>query len=165
MAGNVVELISLLTENEKVLAELSFALTEEQRSVVDMDLVRLGEIGVRKEEITARLLKVRDEFHALLQQAGSERGLKEIPTLSALVDLSVAAEQIKLRPLQRRLERLVQSLERQHSMNRKLMENSIGMIKSSMALFSRLLGGCDTYGAQGQMNSGRFSGSILRQEI
>jgi flagellar biosynthesis/type III secretory pathway chaperone len=161
----MIELIALLTENEKVLAELAFALSEEQRFVVDLDLDRLTENGGRKEEIMARLRRVRKECRELMQQAGFELGLKEIPSLSALIAAAAAADQIKLRPLQRRLVRLAQALERQHGMNRRMLENSINMIKSSMALFGRLLGGCDTYGAQGRFNSGGASGSILRQEI
>jgi flagellar biosynthesis/type III secretory pathway chaperone len=161
----MLELISLLTENEKVLAELSFALKEEQSCIVNPDLVRLVENCGRKEEITGRLLKVRDKCRELMLQAGGELDLKEAPSLSVLVAISAADEQIVLRPLQRRLERLARALERQHIMNRKLLENSIGMIKNSMALFTSLLGGCDTYGAKGQINCGRSSGSILRQEI
>ena len=165
MASSMVELISLLSENEKVLGELAFALSEEQRCIVDLDLGRLTENGVMKEEITARLMKVREECRAVMKQAGSELGLKEISSMSILIAASTTADQRKLHPLQQRLMRLAQALERQHDLNRRMLENSIGLIKSSMALFSRLLGGCDTYGASGQISSGRSRGSILRQEI
>jgi len=165
MASSMAEIITLLTENEKVLAEFAFALTEEQRCIIDLDLERLSENGGRKEEILARLILVRDKGGALLQQAGGELGLNDIPSLSTLIDAAAAAEQKELRPLQRRLVRLARTLERQHDMNRRMLENSINMIKRSMDLFGRLLGGCDTYGAQGRINSSGASGSILRQEM
>jgi flagellar biosynthesis/type III secretory pathway chaperone len=165
VASSMVELISLLDVNEKVLAELASALTEEQNCIVDMDLERLTENGGRKEAIMTRLIKVREECRVLMQQAGFELGLKEIPSLSALIAACASSEQMMLRPVQRRLVWLSQTLERQHDMNRRMLENSIAMVKSSMALFGRLLGGCDTYGAQGHIESGRASGSILRQEI
>ena len=165
MANSMAELFTLLTENEKVLAELAFALAEEQRSIVDLDIERLTENGGRKEEITARLIRVREECSSLMQQAGDELGLNEIPSLSPLIAAAAVVEQIKLRPLQWRLVRLAQALERQHDMNRRMLENSIGMIKSSMNLFGRLLGGCDTYGAQGRVNSGMASGNIFHREI
>ena len=165
MASSMVELITLLSENEKVLGEMAVALSEEQRCVVDLDLERLTENGDRKEEITARLMIVREECRAVMKQAGCELGLKEISSLSTLIDAASTADQRKLHPLQQRLMRLAQALERQHDLNRRMLENSIGLIKSSMALFSRLIGGCDTYGARGQISSGRSRGSILRQEI
>src|ERR1039457_6211755 len=161
MASSMIELITVLTENEKILAELASALTEEQRCIVDLDLERLAENGGRKDEIAFRLTSVREECRALMQQVGSELGLNEIPSLSALIVAASAAEQVKLRPLQRRLVRLAQTLERQHDMNRMMLENSITMIKRSMALFGRLLGGGDSYGAQGHIKSGWASGSIL----
>ena len=165
MASSVAVLITCLNDNEKVLKELAFSLTEEQRCIVEIDLARLAENGGRKEEITARLKSVREECRALMQQAGCELGIGETPSLSTLIAATGATEQIKLLPLQRRLMTLAEALERQHDMNRRMLENSINMIKSSMALFARLLGGCDTYGAMGRINSGRASGSFLRQEI
>ena len=144
---------------------MRFALTEEQDCIVDLDLERLAENGGRKEQITARLTRVREECRTAMQHAGCELGLDKSPSLSAIIDAAAEAEQVRLRPLQRRLMRLARSLERQHDMNRKMLENSIGMINSSMTLFGRLLGGCDTYGAQGRISSGRASGSILRREI
>lgn len=165
MASSMVKLISLLTENERVLGELACALADEQRCIVDLDLEQLAENGGRKGEIMDRLTRVRDEGQALLRQAGAEQGINEIPSLTVLIAAAAAAEQSQLRPLQQRLLRLGQRLERQHATNRRMLENSIGMIKSSMALFIRLLGGCDTYGAQGRITSGGTSGSIFRQEI
>ena len=165
MAGSMVELISALNDNEQVLTELASALTEEQSCIVDLDLERLARNGDRKEAVMARLTRVREECQVLMQQAGGELGITEIPSLSAVIAAAAAAEQIKLQPLQRRLVWLAQTLERQHDTNRRMLENSIGMIKSSMALFGRLLGGCDTYGAQGHINNGMASGSFLRQEI
>jgi hypothetical protein len=165
MASSMVELIPLLIENESVMSELASALTEEQGCIVDLDLERLAQNGDRKEEITARLIRVKEECCAVMQQAGGELGFNEIPSLSILIAASAAAEQIKLRPMQRRLVRLAQAVERQHDLNRRMLENSINMITSSMALFGRMLGGCDTYGAQGRINSSRASGSILRREI
>lgn len=165
MASSVAELISLLSENERILGELSSALTDEQRCIVDLDLERLAENGGKKCEIMDRLTRVRDEGRALLRQAGAELGIHEIESLTALIAAAAAAEQHQLRPVQQRLLRLSQRLERQHAANRRMLENSIGMIKSSLALFVRLLGGCDTYGAQGRITSGGTSGSIFRQEI
>jgi flagellar biosynthesis/type III secretory pathway chaperone len=165
MANSMFGLITCLSENEKVLTELAFSLKEEQRCIVEMDLPSLEENSGRKEEITARLIHVRAECGALMQQAGCELGISEIPSLSTLIAAAAATDQTKLRPLQQRLMMLAQALERQHDMNRRMLENSIVMIKNSMVLFGRLLGGCDTYGAQGQINNGRSSGSFLRQEL
>ncbi len=165
MPGSMVELISVLNDNEQILTELASALTEEQSCIIDLDLERLARNGGRKEALMARLARVREECGALMRQAGAELGLAETPSLSPLIAAAASAEQSRLLPLQQRLMQLARTLERQHDMNRRMLENSIGMINGSMAMFSRLLGGCDTYGARGHINNGMTSGSFLRQEI
>jgi flagellar biosynthesis/type III secretory pathway chaperone len=161
----MVDLISILAENEKVLAELALVLTDEQRCIVDLDLASLAENGGRKEKITTRLSRVRDESRAMIRQAGGELGLNGAPSLTALIDAAGTDEQERLRPLQRRIQRLATALERQHEVNRRMLQNSLNMINGSMALFARLLGGCDTYGAQGRISSGSTGWSMLRQEM
>lgn len=165
MTSSLAGLNILLTENEKVLTELAAALKEEQRCIVELDLEQLAQNGCRKEELTARLTRLREECCLLMKQAGSELGLSDIPSLSPLIAATTVTEQRKLRPSQQRLSSLAQAVERQYAMNRQMLENSLTMIKNSMALFGRLLGGSDTYGAQGQINSSRASGGIFRQEI
>lgn len=165
MANSLAGLITILSDNEKLLAEFASVLTEEERCIITLDLQRLSENGVRKEEITARLMRVRDECRSAMERAAAEQGKSERTTLSTVIESAAPADQTQLRLLQRRLMMNAKALERQHEMNRKMLENSIGVIKGSMDLFGRLLGGSDTYGAQGRISRGGQSGSFLRKEL
>lgn len=165
MANNMAELITVLNVNELVLEELALVLKEEERCIIAMDLDKLSENGCRKEAITARLIRVRNECCTLMGQAGNDLGLAEVPSLSPLIAASSSVEQRRLRPLQQRLTNLARTLEHQYAMNLRLLGNSLNLITRSMALFGSLLCSCDTYGARGEINRGRASGSFLRREI
>jgi len=165
MAGSLDSLISLLSENEQVLSDLAEALDEEQRCIVDLDLQQLAENSSRKMQIMARLGKFREEGMRLMQEAGTELGCTETPNLTGLLSVAGSREQARLAPLQQRLMNRARTVERQHEINRRILEKSNGMINSSLSLCARMLGGCDTYGAQGRISSGMAGVSILRREI
>lgn len=165
MAGSMDSLISLLSENEQVLDDLASALDEEQRCIVELDLKRLGENSSRKRQLMSRLGEFRQEGMRLLREAGNELGCKETTDLSGLLTVAGARERARLAPLQQRLVTRARSVARQHEVNRRILEKSNGMINSSLSLCARMLGGCDTYGAQGRISNGMAGVSILRREI
>jgi hypothetical protein len=165
METNIAKLITLLTDSERAMEELLLSLVEEQRCIVGLDLKQLDENVGRKEEATARLTELQQMCNELICRAGAELGHLGIRSLSSLIAVVTAAEQADLRLLQQRQVRLAMSLERQFGLNRKILVNSIGMVQNSMSLFGRMLGGCDTYGVQGRINSGRATGSVLRREM
>ena len=165
MAGSLDSLISLLSENEQVLSDLAAALDEEQRCIVDLDLQQLAENSSRKMQIMARLGKFRDEGMRLMREAGTELGCTETPNLTGLLSVAGSREQARLAPLQQRLMSRARTVERQHEINRRILEKSNGMISGSLSLCARMLGSCDTYGAQGRISSGMAGVSTLRREI
>lgn len=165
MRSSISNLIIRLTENESILNTLSESLQAEQRYILDHDLEQLSHSCQRKESITAQLDKVNGECRILMHEASSQLGLTEVPTLSKLIAVAAASEQSELKPVQLRLQRISARLERQHAFNRRLLERSIDTVKNSMNHFNRLLGGCDTYGSKGRINTNIASGNILRQEI
>ena len=64
-----------------------------------------------------------------------------------------------------RLTTLARSVSRQQEVNRRILETSSGMITSSLSLCSRMLGGCQTYGAHGRISNGMAGISLLRREV
>ncbi len=165
MKSNVKELISLLVVKGLTMEELVQSHAEEQRCIVALDLAALQENSKKKAETMATLTELQRECRRLMREAGSELGLGEVPTLSTLVSAADETVQVELRPLQRRLAWLATTLEKQQEMNRGMLENSLSRVRCSMALFGQLLGGRDTYGAQGRLNSGALSGRVLHREI
>ena len=85
MTSSVAALITLLTENERALEELTLTLAEERRCITRMDLAGLKENGSRKEAAMARLIRVKAECGEQLGRTGTELGLKEPCTLSPLI--------------------------------------------------------------------------------
>jgi hypothetical protein len=166
MAGSsLVELIRLLSGQEQAMEELMAALTEEERCIASADLASLDRSGRRKEAAIACLMQLKSACIDLMVQIGAARGASETRSLSPLISAMSAAEQMEVRPLQQRLVWLAVVLERQLELNRGMLVNSLDLVRSSMALFGRLLGGFDTYGARGQVSRCKVWGSILHREI
>lgn len=165
MASNLADLTALLRENEMVMEEFSAKLTEELDCIVSLNVENLLDVCTKKEMIMMKLQEIQSNCKSLIQKAGNELGLRDITELSPLIMASGKAGQVDLKPLQQRLLRLSSSVKRQQDTNKKVLEGSISMIKGSMSLFARLIGGGETYGARGIINSGRACGGILRQEI
>jgi hypothetical protein len=165
MANSIAELIRHLAENERAMEELMLALADEQASIVGMDLKRLNDSVGRKEDATQRLIGLQLVCSKLISRAGTELGCQDIRNLSSLVAVATSEKKDELHHLQQRQMRLASSLERQFGLNRKMLVNSIDMIQNSMAQFSRLIGGCDTYGVQGRINNGRTTGAVLCREV
>lgn len=166
MASRVLDLITVLAEQERAMEELLLTLSEEQRHIVALDVKRLEENRCRKENAVINLGRVQAKCGEMIRIAGEELGKKDVVTLSALIVAAGASVQKELRPLQQRLLGLAGLLDRQLGVNRKIIENSLGMVKNSMELFGRLLGGgAETYSAQGRISTGRTGGTILRRDI
>jgi FlgN protein len=163
--SSLAELARLLASQETAMEELASALAEEERCIAGMDLVALDLNRCRKEAAIAGLIPLKGDCIDLIARIGAERGVKETGCLSQLMAVLSVAEQEELRPLQQRLIRRAVALEGQFDSNRGMLEGSLALVRGSMALFGRLLGGCDTYGAGGNVVSGRVWGSILHKEM
>lgn len=166
MASGASDLMDVMLEQEKAMEELLLTLAEEQRHIVALDIERLEENRLRKENAITSLGRVQVKCAEMIRIAGENLGKKEIRTLSALMAAAGVSVQKELRPLQQRLLGLAGLLGRQLEVNRKIIESSLGMVKNSMELFGRLLGGgAETYSAQGRISMGRTRGAIFRRDI
>jgi hypothetical protein len=145
--------------------EMARFLSEEQCSIIDMNSEAIEESSRQKQEITAQLSSLAEECRGLMMLVGTERGLDNSFTLSQLIDSASVKERQDLEPLQRRLVQLAGTLNRQQETNRNMLVHSLGLIGRSLSLLKRLLGGCDTYGAQGRVNTGTAGVNFVSREI
>lgn len=159
------ELISLLNENGTLLEEMTQVLEEERDCIIGRDLAGLKKNTRCKEELTPRLAMLQEKCAASLRHVAAEQGITGECTLSSLLAVASASGQEQLRHLQQRLLCLARLAERQHNVNRRLLQRSLGGIQACMAQFARVLGGSNTYGESGALTSGIALGSIVRQEI
>lgn len=165
MENSMAKLIALLTLKERTMEEMACILSEEQRRIMEMNPAAVAESNLMKEEVTSRLARLADECRVLMASVGVERGLEQSVNLSLVIDTASDSERQNLVPLQQRLLLLAGSLRRQQDLSRRMLTHSLGLIQRSMALFSKLLGGCDTYGARGRVCTGSAGISFLSREI
>jgi len=165
MPTNMDRLIALLTEKERIMEEMAGSLTEEQSRIIEMNAAAVTDSTRSKEEVTARLALVTAECRDLMGVVGSERGMESSGALTLLMTVASDAERKTLAPLQQRLLRLAEDLVRRQDLNRRLLVRSLALIERSISLFSRVLGGCDTYGAHGHVSTGAAGLSFLSREI
>ena len=165
MSSSMARLIALLTLKERTMEEMVRILSEEQSRIIDMNPAAVAESNLMKEEVISRLSGLSEECQVLMASVGAERGLEQSVNLSLLIGTASDLERQNLLPLQRRLVLLAGSLNRQQELSRMLLTHSLGLIQRSMALFSKLLGGCDTYGARGRVSTGSAGISFLSREI
>ncbi len=165
MASNLADLIASLSEKECAMDELADILTEEQRCIVSLDTVSLARNDLRKGDLLSRLANLQQICSCLLRRALEERGLPDDQRLTSLVGAAASSDRDLLAPLQERLASRARDLDRQLRTNRCMLENSLGLVRNTMALFGKLLGDCTTYCAQGTIRSGSSGGLLLRREI
>jgi hypothetical protein len=113
----------------------------------------------------ARLNLLNRRFGTLLARTGSELGLSDTDSLSSLIHVVDPEARLQLRKLQNKCISVVEAISSLLVVNAGLINQSLDIIGRSISLFSRLLGGCETYGAAGRLSNGKAAGGILCREI
>jgi len=165
MRNRAALLIPLLMEKERSLAELAGLLDEERRCIVGLDPAGLEESVLRKENVWTRLARLGEECTRLLRNVEAESGESDTPTLSPFIAGAALPEQAELRPLQRRLIELGEKVRWQTELNRMLLVSSLDRVRRSLALFTRLIDGAETYGFRGHLTCEKVRGRILCREL
>jgi hypothetical protein len=163
--NSLTELTSLLAEKVHILESVQENLEEEQRCIIEARPERLEEYSRRAEEFMASLNLLNSRFRTLLVRSGSELGLPDADSLSSLIPVVDPEARLQLRKLQNRCISVVEAIGNLLVINAGLIKQSLDIIGRSISLFSRLLGGCETYGAAGRLSNGKSAGGILCREI
>ncbi|HTP66846.1 MAG TPA: flagellar protein FlgN [Geobacteraceae bacterium] len=166
MATNsLAELILVLAEKVRALESMRETLEEERRLIIEARVDQLNDNTNRALTLISRLNLLSSRFKALLLSAGEELGLSDSVTLSAVIPAADRQKQPELRELQRKCFTAADAINRLLTMNKGLIRNSLEIIDGSLSLFSRLLGGCETYGAAGRLHNGKAQAGIICREI
>ncbi len=159
------DLLSVLAEKTRVLESVRDSLEEERRLIIEARTDRLEENTRQALELISGLNLLKNRFRSLLLQTGSELGLAECGTLSSVIPGIEPATRLKLQAMQSRCFAAVDAINHLLLINEGLLKNSLDIIDRSISLFSRLLGGCETYGAAGRLHRGKAQAGILCREI
>ena len=157
--------MSVLAEKADILESVRETLEEEQRCIIEARPERLEENTSSAEELMTRLNAVNDRFRVLLPRAGDELGLPEAGTLSSLLPRVNPEIRVQLHILQKKCFSAAAAIKHHLAINEGLIKQSLFIIDRSMSLFTRVLGGCETYGATGRISKGKASRGILYREI
>ncbi len=166
MATNsITDLLAVLDEKAGILESVRETLEEEQRLIIEARPEHLAENTARALEFISVMELAKNRFRTLLLRTGKELGLTGCDSLSSLIPGADPEAQLKLRAAQKRCLAAADAISRLLAMNEGLLRNSLDIIDRSISLFSRLLGGCETYGAAGRIQSGKAQAGILCREI
>jgi hypothetical protein len=163
--NNLTELMTVLAEKVDILESVRETLEEEQRCIIEARSERLEENTSRAEEFMTRLNVVNNRFRTLLARTGEELGIPDAGSLSSLISGVDTEARQKLRFLQKKCFFAAEAINRLLVINEGLIKHSLDIIDRSIFLFSRLLGGGETYGSAGRILNGKAAGSILYREI
>ena len=163
--NSLTELTSVLSDKVQILELVRENLEEEQRCIIEARPERLEENRRRAEEFMTRLNSLNSRFRTLLVRTGSELGLSDTDSLSTLISFGDPEARLQLRKLQNKCISVVEAISIILVINAGLIKQSLDIIGGSISLFSRLLGGCETYGAAGRLSNGKAQGGILCREI
>jgi hypothetical protein len=159
------DLISVLGEKVRVLESLRDTLEEEQRLIIEARTEGLDENTRKALGFISSLNLLNSRFKALLISIGKEPGLSDDVSLSSMIRGADPGDQLELRAMQKKCFAVVDAINRLFIMNEGLVRNSLDIIDTSLSLFSRLLGGCETYGAAGRILNGKARAGIICREI
>ncbi len=166
MAKNSIDdLIAVLGEKVQALESMRETLEEEQRLIIEARVEQLDDNTNRALAFVSRLNLLNGRFKALLLATGRELGLSDDITLSSLMQAADPQEKLELGVLQKRCFAAVDAINLLLIMNKGFIRNSLEIIDGSLSLFSRLLGGCETYGAAGRLLAGKAQAGIICREI
>jgi hypothetical protein len=157
--------MSVLSEKVHVLESMQFFLEEEERCITEHKPKQLEENTRKTEELMIRLNTVNDRLRVLLFRVGDELGLHGAGTLSSLFPGVSPEIRIQLRTSQERCFTAAAAIKHHLKINEGLIKQSLSVIDRSMSLFIRVLGGYETYGANGCILKAKAARGVLRQEI
>jgi len=159
------ELISVLSEKAHLLETVQKALEEEQRCLIESRPEGIEENTRRAGEFISSVFLLNNRFKTLLGRTGNELGLPDAGSLSMVISGVDPEGQLQLKALQARCFSAADAIKSLISMNERLIKNSLEIIGRSISLFSRILGGGETYGAAGRILNGKSAAGIICREI
>jgi hypothetical protein len=141
------------------------ALEEERRCLIEARPEGIEENTRIAGEFMTGIILLNSRFETVLVRTGKELGLPDAGSLSLVISGVDPEDQLQLRALQERCFSAAGAIKRLISMNEGLIKNSLEIIGRSISLFSRILGGGETYGAAGRILNGKSAAGIICREI
>ena len=159
-------LIDILNDKTNLLASLHSALIKEKEAIVNSDLEALSEAGKEKENLLlmARLLeeqrlKIMSQLSVFYEYSFNNLTLME---LCRITDDPFAS---RLKNNRSCLMSLTESIQELNKLNKKLLVHSLSFVKGSLNIIDSIMPQTRVYHKTGEIQSRRYSGNVLSDEI
>jgi flagellar biosynthesis/type III secretory pathway chaperone len=160
------KLIDLLDEEILAYGSLLEVLKKEKASIIRCDYNHLKKIACEKESDIMLAGGMEKKIREILGEIAVGYGLSaQHSTLGSLVGLTEGAYRRRIGASKINLESLVGKVRKQNEANKKLLENSLGLVKDAFSLLSNVAAAGTVYCRTGRMDDKSLSGSLLRGAI
>lgn len=164
MAQSAQELISALTDNDRIVNELLRLLEQEQEGITRLQGARVEEVASGIRDLLTRLEGAASDIRRLLASVARETGLQDGATLSAIIPLLPPHQRETLNRLRTRLLENGQQVNRLLEFNRELLAGGVQAVNSALDFFKSITTRRTTYGDQGKLLDGGDGVRLVNRE-
>jgi flagellar biosynthesis/type III secretory pathway chaperone len=152
MASCLPQLVTVLTSKRTSMEELLVVLKDEQRSIIEIDLMSLETLDYRKRDLLTAMDRNNAECRLLYKEAAVELKLDKAETLSPIISKASPPVREILKSLQAKLLEHGDAMNRLLDFNRELLEGSLRHVRETLAFFNSVMQTrSSTYGDAGRM--------------
>lgn len=160
------ELLGLLEGEIDLYGSLLLALQKEKRAVVDSNLDELIETNREKESLFLKIRILEEQRLTILEKLAENLGqLAQNLTLTKLSQLVEEPQSTQLADCHSRFLSLTQSIHEVNLSNKALLNHSLDLVRSSLALLSDLMPSNPVYYKSGKMQAGAQGGRLVSGKI
>lgn len=164
MVQSVQELITSLTENDRVIGELLQLLEEEQQNVVQLQGERVEAVAGRIRDLLARLEAAASDIRRILARLAREVGLQDGTTLSLIIPHVALPQRKSLEELRAGLIERGELVNGLLEFNRELLSGGLQAVNSALEFFKTVMTRRATYGDQGRLLDGANGARLVNRE-
>ena len=160
------ELLGLLEGEIDLYGSLLLVLQKEKRAVVDSNLDALIETNREKESLFLKIRILEEQRLTILEKLAENLGqLAQNLTLTKLSQLVEEPQSTQLADCHSRFLSLTQSIHEVNLSNKALLNHSLDLVRSSLALLSDLMPSNPVYYKSGKMQAGAQGGRLVSGKI
>lgn len=165
MGQGVLQLLSALSEKERLLEEMLKVLEDERRCILTRDLAGLDEQVEKKIELFESLEGLGSHCREIVDEMSADLDLAEEKTLSPVIARLADPQREQLQGVQRSLLERGALLEGMLASNADLLQGALQTVNRSLDFFGQLFkNDSNTYGNAGKMLGAKNSPRIIRRE-
>lgn len=151
MTSCIPELVASLNNKRNELEDLLKLTRQEQRCIIDIDIVGLENIDLQKRELLISMERTNAECRYLIKKVSQEFKLDNVDSLSLILPRVAQPLRDKLKDIQSTLLELGDSLNKTLEFNKVLLSGTLDHVHDSINFLRSFFSSSSTYGQAGGM--------------